>query len=239
MSLALHVTDTHPTRMGSLEITHLGHASLLLTVGDRHFYVDPYARFADYATLPDADAILITHGHHDHLDPKAIAAVRTEETRILCPASCVERIEQSTALRNGESIHLHGVGVQAIPAYSVAKGRSGKGLLHKPGDGNSYILEVGGVRVLIAGDTHSTPELKAQQDIDIAFLPLRTPFTLSAAELSEVTLEIKPKVLYPYHLDPTLLPELLERLAGVEGIDLRIRPRSGLSSDLPQSEPPG
>jgi len=69
-------SDVLPTSAGNLTMTFIGHGTLMFGFDGKTIHVDPYGKLADYAALPKADAILITHDHADHLDPSAIAATR-------------------------------------------------------------------------------------------------------------------------------------------------------------------
>ena len=68
-------TDVLLTSAGNLAMTFIGHGTLMLGFDGKTIHVDPYGKLADYAALPKADAILITHDHADHLDPAAIVAI--------------------------------------------------------------------------------------------------------------------------------------------------------------------
>jgi len=224
MPLDEHVTDTVQTGDGDLAITHLGHASLLFTHGGKRIYIDPYSRFADYANLPDADIVLITHAHYDHLDPRAIAKIRRDTADIVHPERCAKRIKGGIVMRNGDVQVIHGFRIEAIPSYSLGP-RWKMGSLHPSGHGNGYVIEFANLRVLVAGDTHAIPELKGQVGIDVAFLPLRAPFAMSPQMLADVALAMKPKILYPYHRSEAETRRLIDLLKDHPEIDLRIRPR--------------
>lgn len=225
MPLDEHVMDTVQTGDGDLTITHLGHASLLFTHSGKRIYIDPYSRFADYANLPDADIVLITHAHYDHLDPRAIAKIRSDTTNIVHPERCAKKIKDGIVMRNGDVQVIHGFRIEAIPSYSLGPRRRVTTYLHPSGHGNGYVIEFAKLRVLVAGDTHDTPELKGQADIDIAFLPLRAPFAMSSEMLADVALAMKPKILYPYHRSEAETRRLIDLLKDHPEIDLRIRPR--------------
>ena len=70
--------DLVPTGGGDLAITCIGHGTLMFTYQGKVIHVDPYSKLAEYRELPKADLIILTHHHRDHLDEKAIAAIRTE-----------------------------------------------------------------------------------------------------------------------------------------------------------------
>ena len=72
------------------------------------------------------------------------------------------------------------------------------------GFANTYVLTFGDKRLLISGDTGSTPELRAAANIDVAFLCMNLPYTMSVPDAVNVTTEMVPKVVYPYHYQNTL-----------------------------------
>jgi len=216
-------TDTFTTSDGKLEITFLGHGSLLFTFGGKRIYVDPFSRVADYSTLPKADAVLITHEHRDHLDPEALAHVRTDATEVVHAALCADKIEGGTVMRNGDVAIVTGLSVEAIPAYNVLHKRESGDPFHPCGDGNGYIITFGDLRVLVAGDTENTPELKTLRDIDIAFLPMNLPYTMTPEMVADAAVAMKPRILYPYHFGSTDTSKLVGLLADHPEIEVRIR----------------
>ncbi len=223
MPLNEHETDRLKTSDGDLEITFLGHGSLLFTHAGQQIYVDPFSQVADYATLPKADVVLITHEHRDHLDPEALAHVRTDATDVICTEQCAERIEGGTPMRNGDVAVVRGLRVEAIPAYNVLHKRERGDPFHPCGDGNGYVVTFGDVRALIAGDTENTPELKAQADIDVAFLPMNLPYTMTPEMVADVAIAMHPRILYPYHFGSTDTSQLVDLLKDQSEIDVRIR----------------
>jgi L-ascorbate metabolism protein UlaG (beta-lactamase superfamily) len=216
-------TDRLKTSQGELEITFLGHGSLLFHYGEKNVYVDPFSRVADYSTLPKADVILITHEHRDHLDPAALAQIRKETTSVVHTVLCEGAIEAGMAMRNGDMEAVQGLGVEAIPAYNVLHTRETGDPFHRCGDGNGYILTFGDLRVLVAGDTENTPELKALRDIDVAFLPMNLPYTMTPEMVADAALAIRPKILYPYHFGDTDPSRLVALLRDHPEIEVRIR----------------
>jgi L-ascorbate metabolism protein UlaG (beta-lactamase superfamily) len=223
MTLADHETDRLMTSAGDLEITLLGHGSLLFTHRGKHLYVDPFGRIADYAALPKADIVLITHEHHDHLDPDALAKIRTDTTDVICTELCEGRIKGGTVMRNGDVTVVQGLKVEAIPAYNLVHMRDTGDPFHPTGNGNGYIVTFGDLRVLVAGDTENTPELKAQTDIDVAFLPMNVPYTMTPVMVADVAIAMRPRILYPYHFGDTDTSELVDLLNDHPEIEVRIR----------------
>jgi len=223
MPLADYETDALTTSTGDLELTCLGHGSLLFTHDRKRIYVDPFGRIADYSTLPKADLVLITHEHQDHLDPEALAQIRTGETDVICTERCADRIEGGLPMRNGDVAVVRGLQIESIPAYNLVHCRENGDPFHPCGHGNGYVVTFGDVRVLIAGDTENTPELKAQAAIDIAFLPMNLPYTMTPAMVADVALAMKPRILYPYHFGNTDTSELVGLLKDHPEIEIRIR----------------
>jgi L-ascorbate metabolism protein UlaG (beta-lactamase superfamily) len=216
-------TDKLKTSQGELEITFLGHGSLFFRFAGKNVYVDPFSRVADYSTLPKADVIFITHEHRDHLDPGALSHIRTKATSVVHTVLCKGAIEGGTAMRNGDVTVVQGLGVEAVPAYNLIHKRESGDPFHRCGDGNGYILTFGDLRVLVAGDTENTPELKALRNIDVAFLPMNLPYTMTPEMVGDAALAIRPKILYPYHFGDTDPSKLRELLRDHPEIEVRIR----------------
>jgi L-ascorbate metabolism protein UlaG (beta-lactamase superfamily) len=207
----------------TLKITFLGHSTLMMSYGKMVIHVDPVEEFASYAKLPKADIILVTHDHSDHLSPSAISAVRTPSTEIVYTARCAAKLPGGTVLGNGEAKIVKGVRVDAVPAYNLVHMRSAGIPFHAAGDGNGYLLILGRLRVYIAGDTENTPEMKALKDVDIAFLPMNLPYTMTPEMVADAALAFRPRVLYPYHTGSTDTAKLTALMAGAKDIEVRIR----------------
>jgi L-ascorbate metabolism protein UlaG (beta-lactamase superfamily) len=219
--------DVFDTSMGELEITFIGHGTLMLEIGDTVIHVDPYGRVADYAQLPKADVILVTHEHGDHLDVAAIEKIRQDMTKIIVTESCADRVGGAIVLKNGQAVPTAGVGIEAVAAYNIEHMRSPGNPYHPKGVGNGYILTFGDTRVYIAGDTELTPEMRAlgagSDRIDIAFLPMNLPYTMTPEQVAEAARAFRPRVLYPYHFGDTDTSKLVELLKDEPDIEVRIR----------------
>jgi L-ascorbate metabolism protein UlaG (beta-lactamase superfamily) len=208
---------------GDLRITFVGHGSLIFEFEERVIHVDPYGRLADYSTLPKADVIFVTHHHGDHLDVGAIDAIKTDETVIVLTERCAEEVSGGIVMRNGETRVVDGIGVEAVPAYNIVHMRNDGTPFHPKGVGNGYVLTMGGLRVYVAGDTENTPEMKALKSIDIAFLPMNLPYTMTPEMVADAAAAFKPGILYPYHFGETETDRLVKLLKDEKTIDVRVR----------------
>ncbi len=215
--------DRVPTRAGDLEITLVGHGTLMFQFEGKVIHVDPYGRLADYGKLPKADLVLITHGHGDHLDPKALAMVRTPTSLAVVAPICEGKVPGATVLKQGETRTFLGIPVTAIPAYNLVQKRPDGTPFHPKGEGCGFVLTFQDTKVYVAGDTENIPEMKALKDITVAFLPMNLPYTMTPEQVADAARAFRPKILYPYHFgetDPARLQALLKDEAGIE---VRIR----------------
>ena len=215
--------DVIQTSAGDLEITFLGHGTLILAFDGKIIHVDPFGRVADYAKLPKADLVLITHEHGDHMDLNALAHIRTGQTEVVLTATCAEQVSGGIVMRNGDTRTVKGVTIEAVPAYNIVHKRPNGQPFHPQGIGNGYILTFGDKRVYVAGDSENTPEMKALRDIDCAFLPMNLPYTMTPEMVADVAKAMQPKILYPYHYGDTDTSKLVALLKEQPGTEVRIR----------------
>jgi len=216
-------TDTIKTSAGDLKITFIGHGTLMFNFGGKVIHVDPYSDVADYASLPKADLILLTHEHRDHLDLKALNGVRTEKTVVVLTEACAQQVQGGIVMKNGDVKAVEGLKIEAVPAYNLVHKRDTGQPFHPKGTGNGYIIAFGEKRVYVAGDTENTPEMKALKNIDIAFLPMNLPYTMTPEMVADAAKAFKPKILYPYHFGETDASKVVSLLKGTPEIEVRIR----------------
>lgn len=215
--------DIIKTSAGDLKITFIGHGTLMFTFGGKIIHIDPVLREADYNKMPKADLVIVTHEHRDHLDLEAIKVIRKKETKTVLTEICAKEVEDGIVMKNGDVETVGGLKIEAVPAYNIVHKRQGDVPFHPKGDGNGYIITFGDKRVYVAADTENTPEMKALKDIDIAFLPMNLPYTMTPEMVADAAKAFRPKILYPYHFGNTDTSELVKLLKDEEGIEVRIR----------------
>ena len=215
--------DVIKTGTGELKITFIGHGTLMFTFGGKVIHVDPVGQYADYGKLPKADLVLITHEHRDHLDPKVIEMLRQPGTEIVLTQAASGQVPGGLVMANGEVKTVAGLTIEAVPAYNLVHQRESGEPFHPKGRGNGYVITFGGKRVYVAGDTENTPEMKALKNIDIAFLPMNLPYTMTPEMVADAALAFKPKILYPYHFGKTDTARLVALLKDHPEIEVRLR----------------
>jgi L-ascorbate metabolism protein UlaG (beta-lactamase superfamily) len=216
-------TDVIKTSGGDLKITLVGHGTLIFTYNGKVFHVDPYGKLGDYSKLPKADVIVLTHEHQDHLDLDAINKIRTPKTIVVLTENCSKKVDGGLVMKNGDTKTIDGVQIEAVPAYNLVHKRDSGQPYHPKGVGNGYVFIFGDKRIYVAGDTENTPEMKSLKNIDVAFLPMNLPYTMTPEMVADAAKEFKPKVLYPYHTGETDLSKLVNLLRGEGGIEVRLR----------------
>ena len=216
-------TDVIKTSAGDLKITFVGHGTLMFNFGGKVIHVDPFSALADYNLLPKADLILLTHEHRDHLDLKALNTVRKEKTVVVLTETCAKQVQGGIVMMNGDVKTVEGLKIEAMPAYNIVHKRDTGQPFHPKGVGNGYIISFGDKRVYVAGDTENVPEMKGLKNIDIAFLPMNLPYTMTPEMVAEGAKAFKPKILYPYHFGETDTSKVVSLLKGAPEIEVRIR----------------
>jgi L-ascorbate metabolism protein UlaG (beta-lactamase superfamily) len=216
-------TDEISTSAGELFITFLGHGSLILVFNGMNIHVDPFGKVADYSLLPKADMVLITHEHYDHFDLQALSRIRTDKTLLVLTELCAQQVPGGIVMCNGDEQVVAGIPIKAVPAYNLVHKRPSGDPFHPKGCGNGYILTFGETCMYIAGDTENIPEMKALGGIDIAFLPMNLPYTMTPEMVADAAKTFWPRILYPYHYGDTDTKHLVELLKEEPGIEVRIR----------------
>jgi L-ascorbate metabolism protein UlaG (beta-lactamase superfamily) len=218
---AARPSDSFDTSAGPVKITPIQHASFMIEAGGKVIHVDPVGPDF-YAGLPQADLILITDTHGDHMARPTIAKLEKAGTVIIAPAAVAKTVTEAQILVNGDSKKWNGWTIEAVPMYNIKRGPSDGKLFHDKGRGNGYILTYGGKRFYISGDTEGIPEMRALKNIDVAFVCMNLPYTMPPDEAADAVKAFHPKVVYPYHYRGSDLAAFQKGLEGT-GIDVRLR----------------
>jgi len=215
-------SDRINTSVGNVEMNFIGHGSLMFRVNGFTIYIDPVRSSGNYDFLPKADLILITHEHYDHLDVKLIDSLKKEGTLVFSNEKSTEQIGWAMPMKAGDRQEINNIVIEAVPAYNIVNMKAPGQPFHPKGVGVGYILTIGGKRFYVAGDTENIPEMKALKNIDVAFLPMNLPYTMTPAMVADAAKAFKPGILYPYHYGDTNTDEIVNLLKG-SGIEVRIR----------------
>lgn len=208
-----------------IQITFIKHASLMIEYSNQFIYIDPVGEFCNFETMPKADFILVTHDHYDHFDSKAIQIIRKPSTKIVANKLVIDALNDGIALANNEDVSLsQDIHVLAVPAYNTTEGRD---KFHPKIINNGYVLTIDETAIYISGDTEHIDEMKnLKNKIDIAFLSVNQPYTMTIEQATQAAKDINPKILYPYHYGQTeqITPihQLIQALKE-EPIEVRIR----------------
>jgi Predicted Zn-dependent hydrolases of the beta-lactamase fold len=214
--------ETFNTSSGKVDITLLGHASLLFQVDGKNIYIDPCKAFIKQTALPKADVIIITHNHFDHFDPKEIDILSTSKTTIIAPSQC-NSIKPSITLKNGQTTIVYNTKIEAVPAYNTTHKTEKGEPFHPKGEGNGYVITFGDKKFYVAGDTEDIPEMANLKNIYVAFLPFNLPYTMDINMFENAVKMIKPAIVYPYHYKGANVNEIKTRLRELKGTEVRIR----------------
>ena len=221
-------TEIFTTPGGSkVEIACICHGSIAISFNGYSIQIDPVGEMDgknnDYAPFGKADAIFVTHEHYDHLSAETIDSLSKEGTLIFANASGCAKLGKGKSLANGDSGLLTSkIRYAVVPAYNTTEGRE---RFHPMGNGNGYLFNIDGLTIYVAGDTEPIPEMAGLSSVygpvDVAFLPVNQPYTMTVPQCVEAVESIKPKVLIPYHYSKTDLSDLPGLLSG-SGVEVRL-----------------
>lgn len=226
-STATYPQDKLTARDGStITLTFYAHASLGIEWQGYQIYVDPVGENIDWKSRPKADVILVTHSHYDHLELPTIELLAKSNCAIICDKSsaesfehdCITMIPGSVAKPFGEIV------VRAVPAYNISEGHTD---FHpKSREDCGYVITLGGTTIYVAGDTEDNEDLLAQKDVDVLFLPVNQPYTMTVEQAVRAVKSIKPAIFYPYHYGQVETKTDIDALvSALEGVcEVRVRP---------------
>lgn len=193
-------SDTMPATP-AVTVHPISHATAWLEWGDVVVYTDPVGGIEAFAGVDEADVVVITDIHGDHLNSSTLLAVVRDQTALVVPQAVADLLPQAlrdkaTILDNGEKTTQKGISIEAMPMYNLPEDPQSR---HTKGRGNGYVLEKDGTRVYVAGDTAGIPEMRALENIEIALVPMNLPYTMGVEEAASAVLDFAPRHVYPYH----------------------------------------
>lgn len=171
------------------KIFWLGHSSVKIT-GEAILYIDPWKIEGG----EEADIILISHSHHDHLSPEDVKKIQKEGTVIVTTEDCVTGLSGDVRVaKAGDELHIGGVKVEAVPSYNM-----NKAFHPKSSAWIGFIVTMGGKRIYYCGDTDFIPEMR-EIEADIVIIPVGGTYTMTADEAAGAVNVINPEAAIPIH----------------------------------------
>ncbi len=184
----------------SILVHPIRHATFVLQSQGKTLFIDPVGPKEVFEYFGNPDRVLITDVHSDHLDVDLVASLTAKQTTIVAPQSVFEHLPlaeraQTKVLHYGDALESDDIGIEAVPMYNLSPDRT----FHGKGRGNGYVVTLAGERIYISGDTEDIPEMRALEDIDIAFVCMNLPYTMDVEAAADAVLAFKPRIVYPYH----------------------------------------
>ena len=196
-----HTSNMFETEAGTITVHPVEHASIVMETPVGTIYVDPVGDVSNYADFPRADLVLITHEHGDHYNVDTLNGIVTDSSQIVANPAVYDMLPDNlkamaTSMANGDTGSYDTLSVEAVPAYNITEGRLD---YHPQGRDNGYVLNFEEYRVYISGDTEDTEEMRALENIDLAFVSMNLPFTMDIESAASGIDAFAPTYVYPYH----------------------------------------
>ncbi|MDM8174588.1 MULTISPECIES: MBL fold metallo-hydrolase [Olivibacter] len=188
-------------KIDDITIYPIEHATFAITWKEKTLLFDPSTEKEKLNKVKSPDLIFITDIHGDHFNISSLKNLDLSRSILIVPPVVAEQLpdelrKQSHLIKNGETVDLNDIKIEAVPMYNLPESADA---FHTKGRGNGYIITLGNKRIYISGDTEDIPEMRELKDIDIAFLCMNLPYTMTVKQAAEATLAFKPKMVYPYH----------------------------------------
>lgn len=199
--LEVETTEVSTPKAPEIDIQPVSHGTMVLNWNNITIYVDPVGGAEAFNEYEKPQIILVTDIHGDHLNVETLSAISTEQTTLIAPKAVVDKLPENLlaqiqVLNNGEIYDYKYLQLEAIPMYNL---REEALKFHEKGRGNGYVLQMGDQRVYISGDTEDIPEMRALENIDIAFVCMNLPYTMTPESAADAVIEFGPKKVYPFH----------------------------------------
>lgn len=201
LSAQRQAVQSFTSTKGNIDIQPLVHASMVITWNKQVIYIDPYGGGKLYEGLAAPDLVLITDIHPDHLNPETLNAIDLSKAKIIAPQAVIDQLPEAykskaVLLANNQDRKEGDINIHALAMYNLPEAADA---MHTKGRGNGYVLEMGGKRIYISGDTEDIAEMRALKNIDVAFVCMNLPYTMEVEQAASAVLEFQPKVVYAFH----------------------------------------
>ena len=133
------------------------------------------------------------------MSPDNVRKLSKNGTVVFAPQAVADKMHVDTVVANGQTKTWDRWAIEAIPAYNLTRGPGPGKFYHDKGRGNGYVLTYGGKRFYFSGDTEAIPEVEALRNIDVAFVCMNLPFTMTPQEAADAVKKFHPAIVYPYH----------------------------------------
>ena len=190
----------------SIELTWLGHASWMISHGSHKILLDPFLN--DSPTAPfkasevEAEFILVSHGHFDHVADVAEIANRCNSMVVACFEIAQwfaenHSVKNTTGMNIGGSLSLPFGSIKMTPAIHSSQLPDGS----YGGVAGGFLVKIDGKTIYFACDTalFSDMRLLGNQEIDVAVLPIGDLFTMGPSDSVTATNFLNPKQVLPAH----------------------------------------
>lgn len=181
-----------------IQFSRLGHDGFRIVSG-KTIYIDPYQLGKSQQNRKDADILLISHNHFDHLSVEDIKQVINSKTSIVAAKECVNQLKSLssdiTAVKPGDKVSVQGIPIEAVAAYNTNK------TFHPKSDGKvGFVITLNNTRIYHAADTDIIPEMSSVHP-DVALVPVSGTYVMTSDEAARAINEkIKPaKLAIPMH----------------------------------------
>jgi L-ascorbate metabolism protein UlaG (beta-lactamase superfamily) len=186
-------------KYNDIGIVWTGHAGFRITYENLKIYIDPYKLSKKHENVSDADIVLITHNHFDHLSIEDLKNIVKETTTVVSAQECLSQLKslnmkESIGIDPRNSVKVNDLKVETVPAYNVDKE------FHPKNDKKiGFIIEFGNDRLYHIGDSDMIPEMK-DANSTVALVPVSGTYVMTAEEAAKAINElINPKIAIPMH----------------------------------------
>lgn len=222
--------DEVKTDKGTLLIKPILHGTVAFQWNGLTVFADPYGGAALFAGLPAPDLVLITDIHGDHMNVETLDGLDLSKTKIVVPQAVADQLPEKyksnlKIIGNGVTYVDMDWRIEALPMYNLPESPDSR---HTKGRGNGYVIDFGGKRVYLSGDTSDIPEMRTLRNIDVAFVCMNQPYTMTVEQAASAVIDFKPAIVYPFHYrgqgglsDVGKFKELVE--AGAKDVEVRLR----------------